>query len=388
MSRVATCMAVTLAMVAVGAPDSAGAQQAPPTEAALVRRIDSLLAAAPDTREYERRAALAKAARREEWQRKVGARVATLDTVRVGPLTIIAPPDQLDEAADLYRRAWSGYAASVTDASALLGDIKFGFQISSRGFVFRDTDTWQAVRVRPWTTEVDKQILAVGAIAMVLGRRMPKDLGSWAGAMPLLGDRPGRRPTFRWPAVYEEAYRGLAIQAARSASQCFDGDTDACVMALGLDEDASWEDLYSMEETRALVTRLGRTRSQREQDQRWACLTGGDDDACIAGLADADPRAYIPLRPRVRYSLLLFTLEVGGEGAFSRLIVEDDGSITQRLEDASRMNIHGLVAAWRTRVIESRPDVTAGMPLSVVVTLLWIGLMSFFGLRSTRWRIG
>ena len=52
------------------------------------------------------------------------------------------------------------------------------------------------------------------------------------------------------------------------------------------------------------------------------------------------------------------------------------------------MGIHDLVAAWRTRVIQSRPEVTAGMPLSVVVALLWIGLMSFFGFRSTRWRIG
>ncbi|GMR12512.1 MAG: hypothetical protein BMS9Abin29_0701 [Gemmatimonadota bacterium] len=388
MSRVAARVAVALAMAAGGTPVSAGAQQAPPTEADLVRRIDSLLAAVPDTREYERREALAKAARREEWERRVGVSDATLDTVRVGPLTVIAPPDQLDEAADLYRRAWSRYAASVTDSSVLLGDIAFGFQISSRGFVMRNTDTWQAIRVRPWTTDVERQVLAVGAIAAVLGRRMPEDLGSWAGAVPLLGDRPGKRPTFRWPAVYERAYRYLAIQPARSASLCFDGDVDRCVMALGLDEDASWEDLYTMEEIRALVTHFGPARSQGEQQERWSCLTEGDDAACITVVLDVDPSASIPLPRRVRSSLLRYALEAGGEGAFSRLFSGDDTTISERLEDASGMGVHELVEAWRSRVIASRPDVIAGMPLSVAVALAWIGLMSFLGLRSTRWRIG
>jgi len=370
------------------ARDGVGAQEWSAVEADLVRRIDSLLAAVPDTRKYERQAALAKAARQQEWERRIGRRDATLDTVRVGPLTVIAPPDQLGEAADLYRRAWSGYATSVTDASALLGDIAFGFQISSRGFVFRNTDTWQAVRVRPWTTDTAKQILAVGAIAAVLGRQMPKDLGSWAGAMPLLGDRPGKRPTLLWPAAYEEAYRDLAIQPARSASLCFDGDVDRCVMALGLDENASWDDLYTMEETRALVTHFGPARSQGEQQNRWSCLTEGDDAACITAVLDVDPSASIPLPRRVRSSLLRYALEAGGEGAFSRLISGDETTISERLEDASGMGVHELVEAWRARVMESRPAVTAGLPLSVVVAFFWIGLVSFFSLRSTRWRVG
>lgn len=387
MSRVAARIAVAFAMAAGGTPVSAGAQQASPTEADLVRRIDSLLAAVPDTREYERREALARAARREEWERRVGVSDATLDTLRVGPLTVIAPPDQLDEAADLYRRAWSRYAAAVTDASALLGDIAFGFQISSRGFVARNTNTGQAVRVRPWTTDVDKQVLAVGAIAAGLGRRMPKDLASWAGAVPLLGDRPGRRPTLRWPAVYEEAYRDLAIQPARSASLCFDGDVDRCVMALGLDEDASWEDLYTMEETREFVTRFGPARSQGERRERWSCLTERDDAACITVVLDVYPSASIPLPRQVRSSLLRYALEAGGEGAFSRLISHDDTTISERLEDASGMGVYELVTAWRARVMESRPEATAGLPLSVAAALLWIGLLSFFGLRSTRWRV-
>ena len=76
------------------------------------------------------------------------------------------------------------------------------------------------------------------------------------------------------------------------------------------------------------------------------------------------------------------------ESAFARLISGDDRSVSERLEHASGMGIQELVSAWRARVMESRPEVTAGLPLSVIVSLLWIALMSFFSLRSTRWRIG
>lgn len=387
MSRVAARIAVTLALVALGAPTSAGAQQASPTEVDLVRRIDSLLTAIPDTREYELRADLARVARQKEWERKNGSRDVPLETVRVGPLTVVAPPDQVEEAADLYRSAWSRNAASVTDASALLGDITFGFQISSRRFVLGNSTNLQTVRARPWTPEVDKEIRAAGAIAAVLGQRMPKDLIQWSGAMPLLGDRPGKRPTFGWPAYYQEAYRGLAIQPARAAALCFGGDTDSCLKALGLDADVAWNVLYTQEEIRAIVQRIT-AGTQQHQDAKWACLSEQSHEACIALVAERLPSAYVPLSSRVRISLLRYALETGGEGAFSRLISEGDKSISDRLEAASGMDLHDLVAVWRTRVIESRPQVTAGMPLSVVVALLWIGLMSFFGFRSTRWRTG
>ncbi len=126
MYSVVARVAVTLTMVAAGTATSAGAQQARPTEADLVRRIDSLLTAMPDPREYERQAALAKAARGEEWERRVGVTDVPMSTVPVGPFSVLAPPDQMEEATELYRRAWSRYASSVGDASPLLDDSGVG----------------------------------------------------------------------------------------------------------------------------------------------------------------------------------------------------------------------------------------------------------------------
>ncbi len=387
MYRVTACIAVTLAMVVGAAPTSVSAQERSVAEMDLVRRIDSLLSAMPDTPEYERQMALAEAARREEWERKIGRRGVPFDTVRVGPFSVLAPPDQLEEAAELYDRAWSRYASSVGDASPLLEGITLGFQTSATGFAVRNSTTQQSVRLRPWTSAVEKEDRAASALAMVLGRLMPPDLLEWSGSMPMLGDNPNKRPTFRWPDFYERAYRGLATRPARAASLCFGADMDACLMALGLDEDASWEDLYTLAEIQMTVrdTPLG---SQAQQDARWACLSEQNFDTCVALVAERRPDAFIPLRSPVRISLLLYTLDAGEDGAFSRLISEDERSVSQRLEHASGMGIHELVAAWRARVMESRPEVTAGLPLSVAVALFWIALMSFFSLRSTRWRTG
>lgn len=386
MSRVAACIAVTLAIVVGAAPASICAQQRSAAETDLVRRIDSLLSAMPDTPDYQRQVFLAKAARQEEWERRVGTRDVPLSKVAVGPFSVLAPPDQMEEATELYRRAWSRYASSVGEASTLLDDIILGFQISRREFHIRNSTTHQSVRVRPWTSAVDREIRAAGAIAMVLGRIMPQDLLGWSGAMPSLGDRPGRRPTFSWPAFYEQAYRGLATQPARAASLCFGGDLDACLMALGLEEDATWKELYTLEEIQ-MVVRGVPLSTQVQQDARWSCLSEQKYDACVALVAER-PGVSIPLKSPVRISLLLTALDAGGDGAFSRLISGDDRSISERLEHASGMGIHELVSAWRARVMESRPDVTAGLPLTVIVSLLWIALMSFFSLRSTRWRIG
>lgn len=381
-------IAVTLAILAALGTASVGAQQMPSSQADLVRRIDSLLAAVPDTPEYEASADSAKLARAAEWERRNGVRDVELVTLRVGPMTVTAPSDQIDEAADRYRRAWNRYDPYVTNASGLLEGMTFGFQISTRGFVLGNSQVQQAVRVGPWTTEVGRELRTAAAIAAVLGRRMPPRLLEWAGAMPPLGDRPGRRPTFRWPDFYTRAYRDLAIQPARSAASCYAGEIASCLMALGLDEDVTWEDVYTPQEIRVVVTRSVRGYSQSDRDAVEACVVEGRYDVCAAFLTEQRPDALIPFSSWVRISLLHYALEIGGEGAFSRLISGDRESISDRLEDASRMEIDNLVEAWRTRVIEARPRIMARLPLTVLGALFWIGLMSVFGFRSTRWRIG
>lgn len=386
MSRVTACIAVTLAMVVGAAPTSVSAQERSVAEMDLVRRIDSLMAVVPATPEYNTQVFLAEAARREEWERRIGLRDVPMSTAPVGPFSVLAPSDQIEEATELYRRAWSRYSNSVGEASPLLADLTLGFQISRREFAVDISKSFQSVRVRPETSAVAKEIRAAGAIAKALGLSMPQELLEWAGAMPILGDRPSKRPTFRWPEFYERAYRELAIRPARAVSLCFDGDLDACFMALGLDENATWEDLYTLEEIQIIVrgTPLG---SQDQQETRWSCLSERSYDMCVALVAERLSEARIPLTSLVRASVVLYALEAGGKGAFSRLISEEERSISERLENASGMGIRELVTAWRVRVMESRPEVTAGLPLSVIVALLWIALMSFFSLRSTRWRV-
>lgn len=377
-----------LASGTTGLPLAVGAQEQPPTRAELVRRIDSLLAAVPNTPEYERRADSAAAVRKADYAKRHGPTSVALDTITIGPLTVVAPTEQIAEAAEVYTNAWARYERSVVDESDLALTGMLGFQISNGSFAIEGLAELPTVRARLWSTDARKESVAARLIAAGLSNLMPHDLFEWSGSLPVMGERPQAEfgLSLARPSYHERAYRSLAIQVGRSASLCFDGEIDACVRALGLDEDAGWDDLYTMSEIRALVARE-RDYTGEWQEIRYSCLSDRNDEACFFLMAGR-MRKSSPLRKSVRASLLSYALSVGGEGAFSRLIEGEKKSTALRLEHASGRTTHDLVAAWRTRVFEARPDVTAGMPRMMVSTLFWIGLLSLMGLRSTRWRIG
>jgi len=90
----------------------------------------------------------------------------------------------------------------------------------------------------------------------------------------------------------------------------------------------------------------------------------------------------------VRASLLSLALESGGRGAWSRIVEDPAMSPEAALEYASGVPLSTLLAEWRSRVVENRPDVYGSLGAHSGVALMWALFFAALAMRSTRWRLG
>jgi hypothetical protein len=133
-------------------------------------------------------------------------------------------------------------------------------------------------------------------------------------------------------APLEWAYRDLATSSSRSARECFAMDVRAC---------------------RTVLT--------------------GDEAADLA--------------PITRASLLQHVLAIGGTDSYARLL-DDAPDVATRLAHAADRPIHEVMISWRSAVQDARPRVLAGIAQAGAWTVAWLIALSFFAMRSTRWRLG
>lgn len=133
-------------------------------------------------------------------------------------------------------------------------------------------------------------------------------------------------------ASLEWAYRDLATSSSRSARECFAMDVQAC---------------------RTVLT--------------------GDEAAELAA--------------STRASLLQHVLAIGGTNSYARLL-DDAPDVATRLAHAADRPIHDVMLSWRSAVQDARPRVLAGIAQAGVWTVAWLIGLSFFAMRSTRWRLG
>lgn len=134
------------------------------------------------------------------------------------------------------------------------------------------------------------------------------------------------------PASLAWAYRDLATSSSRSARECLAMDMQACRTA----------------------------------------LTGGEA-ADLAAIT--------------RASLLQHVLVIGGTDSYARLL-DDAPDVATRLAHAADRPIHDVMISWRSAVQDARPRVLAGIAQAGLWTVVWLIGLSFFAMRSTRWRLG
>ncbi|HUP52200.1 MAG TPA: hypothetical protein VM198_06980 [Longimicrobiales bacterium] len=323
--RTALAVAVPLAVAATLATTDLAAQQtaSPPTEAELLRRIESLRLGHEEARvaaeAAERRRALDAAAR---------PRLAAL-IVEVGPLRIVTLPEQAELAADLFGDVWRESFDAVAGSPALAEHV----------FVFQ----WAWRRVEP---------LSVDAAAT--------------------GGAPVHRVelTRAWART-----RGVARARIR---------------------DAVWEvlrsDIPDDSPLAGWTTRTGYPSTQRVArlvtmsplETNRACLAG-ETSACLAALGLAADAMSVP--PETPAMLLLEAIRIGGDGAWARLLEASEAAPLDALAHAAGVDTDALLAAWRTAVLNERPELHAGLGAQAARVLLWMLALAACAMRSTRWRL-
>lgn len=362
-----------MASMAMGAP-SVQAQQ---TEEELVARIDSLLPLFDEARQ-EADAAMA---RQAEALRQ--ANPATLDTTQAGPLTIVSFPHQADEAAEMYGRIWEDEYAPFVNHSAALDSTHFTFQRSVTPEHIPMEGRHYRSEQRAWRGKAHLEELIRASITRAIG-------------MDLQGTEVNRwvRNLVRKPDNYSWVYRTLATTPANVTRACLDGEAGACWSALAIDPDLeAFLEWYLPDERRALVRNMYRGWRREEQPMFDACLDDGIFEQCDAILTRNSayryygPRSMAPLGGDARITMLWFAVNMGGEGAWDRLVEDPQMSVAEALRYASAATTDELEAAWRAEVLAHRPDAHAGLDTTKWTALFWILLFGALAMRSTRWRL-
>lgn len=382
----AAAVAVALALQALpGATQESTTPRvpvAPPgsAEERLTQRLDSLRALVDAAREAWNHAA----AVRDSLDRLAG--TERLDTVVVGPLTVVARTDQIGEASRVVGTAWAELADLAGPLPPLEGRVLFFDHAGGRrpdgleGEVF-------AVTAPSWVPgarmEGNARVAVGRMLASVLGPHLSTWTGAWSVGTPA---RPGR------------IYRELASLPGALGKRCLTGTAEACWMGLGLGEGGgspwAW---YTPEEQVALVRHYHAVWSRERYWYRPA-EDGGLAERCAAEAPDGHLEAcsaflgrYQALLPRplghaARQALMWIALEAGGPGAFQRLADPSHGDPVEALVAASGMSPEELSEAWLRWVLANRPEVYGSLGATSGVAAFWFLFLSLLALRSTRWR--
>ena len=303
------------------------------------------------------------------------------DTVRAGALTIIAPPPLGALARASAPVAWRLLAARFGDQAGLVAPLEIVLQ--QRG-IPPVAPRAPNDRVRPVTvphgatSDLIAPILAHTA-AIHVNAAQDSALRHWLRWT--IDPRP--QPPERYADVYVE----LATAPWTVVRRCFAGDLAACERALGLTEAAGQLDGgYGIEDRRHLVELSATTWGLRPLPAARACVEEGIAAACDAALR-AVPADLVPppLSGIARGLLTEVALELGGDGAYERL-VDGRGPIAARLAAAARVPPDSLVRAWRARTFADAPRPITLRRAGAWAAMAWAVTFACLGLRSTRWR--
>lgn len=363
------------ALLALAGTSSLTAQE---TEPELRRAIDSL------TVLVDRAAAEAEAARavRAEAARRRAAAEHALDTVRVSGMTIVTPLQDAAEARDLFEAAWSerfrGYRSPALTRRV--------FTYQRTGYALEEIPVAgevQRVAVPVWHSDARARARVRDAIARVMADDLDgTPLGSWLQGTPF---------TRRDPA---DVYREMILARSAAVERCLAADVDSCTSALGLGPDGRAVDVwYTPAERRVRALEkagFDELSGSSPMDDLFGpalarCADGGAPDACDV-LLELDPESFAPLSPTVRATLAARALELGGDGAWARLVEDPSMTPEEALTHAAGVPLDALVSDWQAWIVRNRPEAQAGLGAQGALALVWILFFAALATRSTRWR--
>ncbi|HXH63617.1 MAG TPA: hypothetical protein VNG95_05495 [Gemmatimonadales bacterium] len=308
-----------------------------------------------------------------------------LDTARHAALTLLALPRDVTMARDAVAEAWPALERTYGSHTADLGRKDFHL------IVARDPQGPTGVPRGP----VVPVIVAGDADVHDVARRLALSAGQVMSSGLDTALHRWIQNIYPLDAQFDEVRRRDVYQELVTAPwiairRCFIGDVARCRQALGLTGGADPAIDWYAPEDRA---RLAFERSSRggestaEVALRKSCVEQHQDADCLV-LLHRLPREFLdpPLTTTARSTLVATALELGGAGAYDRLLAHPRAPLADRLEDAAGVPADSLIAVWRNRVTALAP-MSAKVPArSAWAAFGWAVVFGVLALRSSRWR--
>ena len=285
------------------------------------------------------------------------------DTVRLGPAVVATTPDLMPMARAALATALPAARARWGDAAlagAFAGAVVRVMPVATSGLGGRRTAleaditiARRSVRHAKLGEFGDDSVAALARYlehnaSELIGERSASDLTLW-----MLGGR------LSDPAVnFTEAFVDLFTAPALVARECAERDPARCRVALGLALVDDPPGTMYTEEDRRVVARAwwGRRYATAEHPVN-PCASAPMTAACRTFAQSLAPEAWTrPLGRSARMAVLAVATEMGGAGAWGRLVADSTVPLAARIELAAGRPIGDVVSAWRSRVLASRPE--------------------------------
>jgi hypothetical protein len=335
------------------------------------------------------------------------------ETIRVGPLTIVALTGQAEEARELFAEAWSAYAPLFGTGADYFTYFVFAYHRGSGEgpVVPRSLGIAKEIDFGYMVSRETMRESVRSALSTALANALPGEITAWEGSIPI--ELPSE-------ATHARVYRDLVLAPSPAAQACLSGDERDCWSGMGVVEEGAnpltaW---YSANDQRIRVEKSRYVDPQAES-LRGLCMSG-NPPACSEWLATFIPlSALAPVPNSARASLIEFALRRGGAGALERLndefgsfesrsakamgrwaraagpelpqVASEAGSrLRAGLEAASGTDAATLMREWQASIAADAPDPDPVRPTgsSRNVTIAWLLVFAGLAARSTRWRLG
>jgi len=303
------------------------------------------------------------------------------ESATVGALHVFATPTAIENARAGARVAWPLLERTFGQAAALLEDHAFVVEVERSGEAARPVAGRTNHLFFSTNEATDISDRLVWQAAQILVTRLDPALREWMGGAIVPSGQPAR--------LLASTYLELLTAPSATTRRCFGGEVAGCRDAFDLpptpDAYRRW---YGPEERRVIVQQVvtgNDVMSMRDLYQQ--CVTRGDDAACLR-LLQRQPSSAIPqpLGDPSRIELGQLALELGGRGAFIRLMAARGKAVDAQLAAAAGLPTDSLLLVWRSRVLAARPSPVTLNARGAWVALMWGLVFGMLAFGSTRWR--
>jgi hypothetical protein len=305
-----------------------------------------------------------------------------LDTLVVGGLTLVSDSARLPALRPAAAAAWRSLVTDLGATPAVLVGSAIYVRFSTQNQSWEDLLRQGGQFVEPDMNDrgqILRQRLRV-ATGAALARRAGSALSVWsAGTLGLHVDP---------DASFARAAIELVTTLSVRARGCNAGNMADCALALGItpvrDPLRQW---YDATDRQALVRREASYEHRRRPPATTIteCLQRGNDDACIAYLADS-PQRHPPFSTEAAVSVLFTAARLGGAGSLDRLLADSTAPLPTRLEAMAGVPLDSLLGAWRAEARTHRTSPPTLPGSTRWAALFWIAAFGTLALRSSRWR--